>query len=438
MASLALLVLGVLCAESSVVAVVGPRRPDRLAYLWFLQSLLTGELACLHVVWETAVTAGLVALGALDQATGWIGLVLMIVAECGLIVAQWRQTRAAPVLDAALRAATAGAPGELPPAIGSIGRRRKRRLVRRRASTPPATGRVRLLGLLRPLHPPDHGVEAINDVAYGSHVRQRIDILRPRVLEGRAPVLIHMHGGSWTGGRRARQSRTLRTHFARSGWISISAGYRVSPEATLPDHVIDVKRVIAWVRAQADDLGADPSCIVLSGVSAGTHLSVLAALTPNEAAWQPGFEQADTSVSGCIAVSGIYDLLDRNGDHPGSKLVPFMTSVVMKSDPVTDRAAWDAASPIFRVNAAAPPIFAIHAAQDALVWREEARRFVDALRAVSQAPVAYAELPGAQHAFETFYSVRSAHTAMAAVRFGEWLRADPTTRAQRVAARARG
>ncbi len=212
----------------------------------------------------------------------------------------------------------------------------------------------------------------------------------------------------------------------------------MSPEATFPDHVIDVKRVIAWVRAQADDLGADPSCIVLSGVSAGTHLSVLAALTPNEPAWQPGFEQADTSVSGCIAVSGIYDLLDRNGDHPGSKLVPFMTSVVLKSDPVADRAAWDAASPICRVHAAAPPVFAIHAAQDALVWREEARRFVDALRAVSLAPVAYAELPGAQHAFETFYSVRSAHTAMAAVRFAEWLRAGPTTRAQRTAARARG
>ena len=134
MAGLALLVLGVLCAESSVIAVVGPRRPDRLAYLWFVQSLLTGELACLHLVWETAVTAALVALGALDNAAGWIGLVLMIVAECGLVVAQWRQTRAAPVLDAALRAATVDS------AAGSIGRRRKRRLVRRRTSTPPAAG----------------------------------------------------------------------------------------------------------------------------------------------------------------------------------------------------------------------------------------------------------------------------------------------------------
>jgi multisubunit Na+/H+ antiporter MnhF subunit len=108
MASLALLVLGVLCAESSVIAVVGPRRPDRLAYLWFVQSLLAGELACLNLVWETAVTAGLVALGALDRATGWIGLVLMIVAGCGLVIAQWRQTRAAPALDAASGVSSGG------------------------------------------------------------------------------------------------------------------------------------------------------------------------------------------------------------------------------------------------------------------------------------------------------------------------------------------
>ena len=252
-------------------------------------------------------------------------------------------------------------------------------------------------------------------------------------------MLIHVHGGSWTGGRRARQSRTLRTQFASAGWISVSAGYRVSPEATFPDHVIDVKRVIAWVRAQADDLGADPSCIVLSGVSAGTHLSVLAALTPNEPAWQPGFEQADTSVSGCIAVSGIYDLLDRNGDHPGSKLVPFMTSVVLKSDPVADRAAWDAASPICRVHAAAPPVFAIHAAQDTLVWREEARRFVDALRAVSLAPVAYAELPGAQHSVRDLLlrPVRAHRDGRRPVRRVAAGGPDGQ-RAQRTAARARG
>ena len=75
---------------------------------------------------------------------------------------------------------------------------------------------------------------------------------------------------------------------------------------------------------------------------------------------------------------------------------------------------------------------------DALAWREEARRFVGALRPVARAPVAYAELPSTQHAFETFYSVRSAHTAIAAVRFGDWVRTAVSGTAQEATTRARG
>jgi acetyl esterase/lipase len=49
----------------------------------------------------------------------------------------------------------------------------------------------------------------------------------------------------------------------------------------------------------------------------------------------------------------------------------------------------------------------------------EARRFVERLRAVSKAPVVYAELPGAQHAFDVFPSIRSAHVTRATERFAD-------------------
>jgi len=60
-----------------------------------------------------------------------------------------------------------------------------------------------------------------------------------------------------------------------------------------------------------------------------------------------------------------------------------------------------------RVHADAPPFLVIHGDLDTLASVEEARRFVAALRAVSRNPVAYAEIPGAQHAFELFPSLRS-------------------------------
>ena len=49
-----------------------------------------------------------------------------------------------------------------------------------------------------------------------------------------------------------------------------------------PDHLIDAKRVIAWVREHGPEYGADPSKVFVAGSSAGGHLAALAALTPND------------------------------------------------------------------------------------------------------------------------------------------------------------
>jgi acetyl esterase/lipase len=74
-----------------------------------------------------------------------------------------------------------------------------------------------------------------------------------------------------------------------------------------------------------------------------------------------------------------------------------------------------------QVNASAPPFFVVHGANDTLVPVKEARSFVSGLRAVSEAPVAYAELPGAQHAFEIFRSVRTLHTVRGTERWLAWV-----------------
>ena len=68
-------------------------------------------------------------------------------------------------------------------------------------------------------------------------------------------------------------------------------------------------------------------------------------------------------------------------------------------------------------------MFVVHGRNDTLVPVAQARRFVDRLRAVSTQPVAYAELPRTQHAFETFRSVRGVHTTRAIARFLDVVRA---------------
>ena len=66
----------------------------------------------------------------------------------------------------------------------------------------------------------------------------------------------------------------------------------------------------------------------------------------------------------------------------------------------------------------------VQGVNDSLVWVEEARRFVDDLSAVSERSVTYAELPGAQHSFETIHSPRTSHFLNAAALWLEWAWAD--------------
>jgi acetyl esterase/lipase len=82
------------------------------------------------------------------------------------------------------------------------------------------------------------------------------------------------------------------------------------------------------------------------------------------------------------------------------------------------------------VNPDAPPFFVVHGTNDTLVPIAEARAFVAGLRAVSKAPVLYAELPYTQHAFDVLPSVRSAHAVAAVVRFLEGVRFRRPARAE--------
>src|SRR4029079_14271863 len=115
------------------------------------------------------------------------------------------------------------------------------------------------------------------------------------------PAIVQVHGGGGVTGSATEQGIPLLNHLARHGWVGFNIDYRLSPRATFPDHVVDVKRAIAWVRAHADEWGVDPSFIAVAGASAVAHLASLAALTPNHAEWQPGFEEADTTVQACIS-----------------------------------------------------------------------------------------------------------------------------------------
>ena len=86
-----------------------------------------------------------------------------------------------------------------------------------------------------------------------------------------------------------------------------------------------------------------------------------------------------------------------------------------------DPEAFRKASPSARVHVEAPPFFVIHGSHDSLAPVEEARSFARLLRETSRAPVAYAEIRGAQHAFEVFHSLRTRHVVEGVDQFLAWV-----------------
>jgi acetyl esterase/lipase len=265
-------------------------------------------------------------------------------------------------------------------------------------------------------------VAVARDIAYASEAgrRQQLDVYTPRDGAKDAPVLLQIHGGAWVIGDKGQQALPLLTHLAARGWVCVAANYRLSPKATFPDQLVDLKRAIAWIRAHAAEYGGDPRFLAVTGGSAGGHLAAMVALTANDPEYQPGFEDADTSVSACVPFYGVYDFADRLGLDRSGGHQRFLERFVMKKSLTSDRAAWERASPLSHVRADAPPFFVLHGALDSLVPAASARHFVESLRAVSQAPVCYAELPHAQHAFELFHSLRTRHVVRGVDRFLAW------------------
>lgn len=387
----------------------------RVKHLWWLMPIyffiawLTGELAVFHIVWQVVVAALFIADGALTGANGAAGLVLCLLSWAGLLYFHRQGGASVEPLENALV-----------PALGPDYRARVA-----------AAGRPRLpeqataADWRRPFAMRRPGVELISDIAYGdAGVRNHLDIYQPHEHGGRCPVLMQIHGGAWIIGSKEQQALPLMNHLASRGWICVSVNYQLSPGVKLPQHLIDIKRALVWVRENIEKYGGDPNFIVATGGSAGGHLCSLMALTANQPQWQPGFEDADTSVAGCVPFYGVYDLLDRHRVRGVSSMTQFLERRIMPTSPDTDPAIWDALSPIVQVHPDAPPFFVLAGTHDSLVFVEEARHFVEALGKASRQHVAYAELPLAQHAFDVFHSPRADNSVFAVTRYVETLYAD--------------
>ncbi|HEY7421059.1 MAG TPA: alpha/beta hydrolase [Gaiellaceae bacterium] len=280
----------------------------------------------------------------------WIGLGFTLIASGGLVVLRGRAQGTGPALERALDEGL-GADWRADVDAGLAARLGRR----------PSLARV----LLAPVSARRRRVERVANIRYGPARRANLlDLYRDRSDRSGRPVLVHFHP---LFGSKRLGTRYLIHRLAAAGWICVSANYSRASDDAFLDPVIDVKKVVAWVREHASEYGADPSAIFMAGSSLGGHLASLAAFA------------AEEPVAGIICLYGYYGDVARDGS---------------------------ATARLRYATSAAPPCFVAHGDQDLFVIVDDARGFVEQLRATSSNPVVYAELPGAQHGFDLFRSRR--------------------------------
>jgi len=404
-----------LALQGLLMTVTGLAKATRLGWgnmFWFLSGWLTSELALFHILLSAVVALCFWSWSdAFDFLPAQFGLLILGVSWAGLLVTQWRSRPTEQILEQALVTGLGAGYRDSIPAP-------RRALLR---------NSIPFSELALPFAMRAPGVEWLKDIAYADdgHERHVLDVYRPSGGCAGAPVLLQIHGGGWIVGNKHEQALPLVYHLAARGWIVVTANYRLSPKARFPDHLVDCKRAFAWIRANIATYGGDPSFIAVTGGSAGGHLTALMGLTANDSRLQPGFESLDTRAAACVPFYGVYDFVDRHGlKGSGAEMVRWLEKTVMPCSPQTNPALWDLASPIEQVRADAPPFFVLHGTHDSLASVDEARLFVERLRSVSRNAVVYAELPGAQHAWEIFKSARAMHSVHAVTRFLEWIHAN--------------
>jgi acetyl esterase/lipase len=396
-----LLIVGIV-ALLHVLNAVAPRKGRLTLIPSFFMSWLTIELAPWWIFWQVVAGVVLVASGALEAWQGWLGLVLLVIATIGLAlqIAGARRTH--------LHLAEADEGIELDP-----------------DHSPQPFPRTKVAFPFVGLRKRD-GVVHVRNLVFGEGltkkgkpVRLRLDLTRPADARpgDKRPGILQIHGGAWVLGDKREQGIPLLNHLAANGWVGINANYRLSPRVAAPEHLIDCKRAIAWWREHADVYGGDPDFLCVTGGSAGGHLTALVALTPNDPRYQPGFEDVDTSVAAAVPFYGVYDFTNRGGHWHKDTLRLFIGPRVMQSKLDDEPERWADYSPMDQVGPDAPPFLVIHGSLDTLAPVEDAREFVRLLREATDSPVLYAEMSGAQHAFEIFPSYRAARVIEAVERF---------------------
>ena len=169
----------------------------------------------------------------------------------------------------------------------------------------------------------------VDDITYGPHKMNVLDVYRPKHVEGKLPVIVSVHGGGWIYG-----DKELYQHYcmslAQRGFAVVNFTYRLSPKYKFPAQLEDTVKVFDWVLKNAKQHGFDVDNVFAVGDSAGGHiLSLFCAMCSNpEYAATHRFKVPEGFIPKAVALNcGVYDMNPES--NPGGNTMSLLKNDIL-------------------------------------------------------------------------------------------------------------
>ncbi len=219
------------------------------------------------------------------------------------------------------------------------------------------------------------------DVAYNKAggVVTKLDVWYPRDNDKPTPTLVYIHGGGWIFGQKEGAVYQFLPYLEK-GWRVVNVEYRMVSDAYAPGAVEDTRCALRWIYRNAAQYKFDTEKIVLTGHSAGGHLSLITAMLPfkspldNRCYADENYGEGPMKVAAVINWYGITDVNDViKGENTKNYAVMWFGSLKDREEIARD------VSPLTYVNKDTPPVLTIHGDKDSVVPYSHGTRLHEAL-----------------------------------------------------------
>lgn len=209
------------------------------------------------------------------------------------------------------------------------------------------------------------------DVVYNTanNTPLKLDVWYPRDNPNPTPTLVYIHGGGWIFGSKEGAVYQLLPYLEK-GWRVVNVEYRMASNSLAPAAVEDTRCALRWIYRNAKQYNFDTSKIVLTGHSAGGHLSLITGMLPKGTDLDNRcYGDEDLKVAAIINWYGITDVNDLiQGENLKNYAVMWMGS--QTNAPEIAKSV----SPLTYVRAGLPPVLTIHGDKDDVVPYSHATR----------------------------------------------------------------